>query len=519
MTLDATTPAPTDQAPVSAPASTSPSTSDPVEPQSSGTSAPAAGPSSFVRLPGKWIHGWNPDNAAQWDHAGGAQVARRNLIISIFAEFLGFGVFALWAIVVPQLKKYGYTGPLAISDTQQFWLLSVPTLVGATLRIPYTLAVPYFGGRNWTVISALLLLLPTVGLALAISNHAGFPVLLAMAALAGFGGGNFASSMTNISFFYRHAEKGKALGLNAAGGNLGTAAVQFAVPFVVMIGATTVGATKMPNLPMAGWVFVPLILIAALASFLWMDNLTLASPRAAKRAGALPADAPIGKSEEMKNFGLATKQRHTWILSLLYIGTFGSFIGFSGIFPKIMSDAFPQQGLKLAFLGALVGSLARPLGGVISDRVGGWKVTTVSLLLMAVGAFGAIQALQAKNFGLFLATFLLLFVSTGIGNGSIYRMIPAVFNAANNDTSEHSAAINKRAAAGAIGLVGAIGAYGGFLIPQGFAQSKAHTISAAHPTGTIIPALQGIIVVYVLLAIVAWAVYGRRNSAMAHARI
>ena len=177
--------------------------------------------SSFTRRPGRWVDGWDPEDAAQWHHAGGAQTARTNLACSVYAEFLGFGVFALWAIVVPQLKKYGYTGSAALSESQQFWLLSVPTLVGASLRVPYTFAVPRFGGRNWTIISSLLLLLPTIGLALAVGQHASFPVLLTVAALAGFGGGNFASSMTNISFFYRSSQKGKALGLNAAGGNLG----------------------------------------------------------------------------------------------------------------------------------------------------------------------------------------------------------------------------------------------------------------------------------------------------------
>lgn len=480
-----------------------------------------AGTSAFTRHPGRWIDGWDPENAAQWDHGGGARIARRNLAISVFAEFLGFGVFALWAIVVPQLKSYGYVGSAALSETQQFWLLSIPTLVGASLRIPYTLAVPRFGGRNWTVVSALLLLIPTTGLALAVAHRASFGILLVMAALAGFGGGNFASSMTNISFFYRHAEKGKALGFNAAGGNLGTAAVQFSIPFVVTIGAAGAGGTGAPNLPLAGWILVPLILLAAALAFVRMDNLTVASPEAARRRRG--AEVTVGSDEGAGNdrtsFAMAARARHTWILSFLYVGSFGSFIGFAGVFPKIMSDAFPAHGLKLAFLGALVGSLTRPLGGIVADRVGGWKVTVVSFLAMALGAYGAITALQAKNFALFLATFLLLFVFTGVGNGSIYRMIPAVFNASATDHSPTGQAVTKRVAAGAIGVVGAIGAFGGFVIPQGFAQSKTHTISPAHPTGTIVPALAVIIGIYLVMAAVTWFAYGRKGSSLKGARI
>ena len=448
--------------------------------------------SGLHRRPGRWIDGWDPEDTVQWA-AEGRSVAQRNLRLSVFAEFLGFGVFALWGIVVPQLKHYGYAGAAALSDSQQFWLLSIPTLVGATLRIPYTFAVPKFGGRNWTIISALLLLVPTIGLALAIGATAPFPVLLLMAALAGVGGGNFASSMTNISFFFPQAEKGKALGFNAAGGNLGTAAVQFAVPFVVVFGAAT--ATD-PDLPLAGWVFVPLILVSALLAWRWMDNLSTAK-------------------SDPRSFAVAARRKHTWILSFIYFGTFGSFIGFAGAFPKIMTDAFPDHGLKLAFLGALVGSIARPIGGIVADKVGGWIVTVGSFVAMAVGAFGAIFALQDKSFGLFMATFLLLFVFTGVGNGSIYRMIPIVFQA----TSGGDIAGTRKVAAGAIGIVGAVGAYGGFVIPQGFSFAKSHTVDATHATGTIVPALWVIIGLYLVMATMTWVVYGRKGTHLGDARV
>jgi len=450
-----------------------------------------------VAGPGRWISGWNPEDTAQWE-AFGRRTAQRNLALSVVTEFLGFGVFAIWSVVVPLLPKYGYAGASALSDSQQFWLISIPTLVGASLRIPYSFMVTRFGGRNWTVVSALLLLLPTIGLALSIGRHAGFPVLLAMATFAGVGGGNFASSMTNISFFYPAAAKGKALGINAAGGNLGTAAVQFAAPVIVTAG--TGFSVAHPNLPVVGWVLVPLVVLAAVAAWFRMDNLAEAR-------------------SEPGTYAAATRSRHTWILSFIYFGTFGSFIGFSGVFPKLMNDAFPGRGtyvlfgvgMTMAFLGAFVGSMSRPLGGIVADRVGGWRVTVGSFTAMAVGAAGVAIALSAKSFGWFMISFLWMFTWTGIGNGSIYRMIPAVF-ARSAGSSTRDVAVARKVAAGAIGIVGAVGALGGFVIPQVFSLSKSSTHSVAHPTGTIVPALWAILACYLLMGVVTWAVYGRKGA-------
>lgn len=448
---------------------------------------------------GRWISGWDPEHPVQWARFG-RRTAQRNLRISVYAEFLGFGVFAMWSVVVPLLPEYGYSGSSVISDTQQFWLISIPTLVGATLRIPYSFLVPRLGGRNWTVISALLLLLPTIGLAVAVGRHAGFSVLLMMAALAGFGGGNFASSMTNISFFYREAEKGKALGINAAGGNLGTAAVQFMAPVIVTVGAGF-SAGRPEDLAVVGWVFVPLVLVAALAAWSRMDNL---------------ADA----RSEPGTYAAAVRSRHTWLLAFLYFGTFGSFIGFAGIFPKLMNDSFAGRGtytvfgvaVTLAFLGALVGSMSRPLGGVVADRLGGWLVTVISFAAMAFGAAGVAVSLQAKSFGWFMAAFLWMFVWTGIGNGSIYRMVPAVFVATTPDAGMATRATARKVAAAAIGIVGAVGAYGGFVLPQVFAVAKSATHSAEHPTGTVVPALWAVLACYLVMAVVTWTVYGGRRT-------
>ncbi|GEN78798.1 MFS transporter [Actinotalea fermentans] len=427
-----------------------------------------------------WIEHWDPEDHAFWQ-GGGRTVARRNLVPSILAEFLGFAVWASWSIVVPQLGAAGFD----LTVDQQYWLVAVPALVGATLRIPYTFAVPRFGGRNWTVVSALLLLLPASALAVVASRPATpFAVLLVVAALAGLGGGNFASSMANISFFYPEREKGRALGLNAAGGNLGTAFVQLVVPVVVVAGGGLA-------LERAGLMFLPLVLGAAVLACRRMSNLT-------------------GARADYRAFGAATRNRHTWVISFLYIGTFGSFIGYAGAFPTLLAGQFPQVGMSLAFLGALVGSLARPAGGALADRWGGAPVTIASFLVMAAGAAGAVAALSSRDVGLFLGSFLVLFVASGAGNGATYRMIPAVFQV--GATTPERAAAARKAAAGCLGIAGAAGAFGGFLIPRGFAVST--TVA-----GSLVPALWVFVGMYAVTAATTWAVYRRPSAALSAARI
>ncbi len=442
------------------------------EDPSTTTTTAAAGPRHTT---GRWIHGWNPEDPTYW-RGGGSLIARRNLIVSIYAEFLGFCVWALWSVVVPRLPSAG----IEVTLSQQFWLVSLPALVGATLRIPYSFAVTRFGGRNWTVISSLLLVLPALALAWGVSAQQSCGVLLACAALAGFGGGNFASSMTNISFFYPEAEKGKALGLNAAGGNLGTGIVQMTVPLVIAIGAGI-------HLDRAGLMFVPLALIAALLAWRFMDNIDAARSDLSAYRGAVAV-------------------RHTWLISFLYIGTFGSFVGYSAAFPTLLTSQFPERSPYIAFAGAVIGALLRPLGGILADRIGGARLTIVSFAIMAAGAVGAVIALDRHSFALFLASFFTMFAGSGIGNGATYRMIPAVFRLG---TSAATLPHARRLAGACIGIAGAIGAYGGFLIPQGFKFSLAQA-------GSIAPALWVFIGAYAVMALLTYAVYARRGTA-AHA--
>jgi len=445
----------------------------------------------LVHRAGRWIDGWQPENLAQWGAVGKA-IASRNLRWSIFAEFLGFIVWQLWSIVVVQLPHAGFT----FDTSQIFWLISIPSLVGATLRFPYTFMVPKFGGRNWTIISASLLLIPTIALGFCVSNpHTPFPVMLAVAALSGFGGGNFASSMSNITFFYPQSKKGWALGLNAAGGNLGVSVAQIVVPIAI-----TIGAAATLNLPLAGWIWVPFILLAIFGAARFMDNLSSAKADFAASAAAL-------------------REPHLWLLALLYIGTFGSFIGFAGVFPKLIVDQFPafssfQVGtaaLSLAFLGALVGSVARPFGGRLADRFGGAIVTVCAFAAMAIGAFAVLLVISSGNFWAFLGCFLVIFIATGIGNGATYRMIPSVFAARSGvaDARTHAGDVStQRKTAGALGIISAIGAYGGFVIPQVLGASKTST-------GSYADAIIGFIVAYVVLMAVTAFFYLRRGSSVA----
>ncbi|GAB3272251.1 MFS transporter [Microbacterium lacusdiani] len=443
--------------------------------------------------PGRWIDGWNPEDAAFWASQGRA-IARRNLGWSIFAEFLGFIIWQLWSIVVVMLPNAGFT----LTTTESFWLISLPSLVGATLRFPYTFAVATFGGRNWTIVSAALLLIPATALGFAVQNpETPFGVLLLIAALGGVGGGNFASSMANITYFFPQREKGWALGLNAAGGNIGTAIAQLLVPIAV-----TLGAAGTFNIQLAGWMWIPLILVAMWGAYRFMDNLSSAKADFAGAASAL-------------------REPHLWIMAVLYIGTFGSFIGFAGVFPKLIADQFPEfstfqvagASLSLAFMGALVGSLARPYGGKLADRFGGARMTVAAFGVMILGALSLILTLPLGSFWVFLGCFLLLFVATGMGNGATYRMIPSIFAARGAATAGDPHAVStQRQGAAALGLISAIGAYGGFVIPQ--------VLNASHAaTGGYVAAFWGFVAAYAVLMTITAVVYIVPRASLAGHRI
>ncbi|HEX4458322.1 MAG TPA: MFS transporter [Polyangia bacterium] len=403
---------------------------------------------------GRWIDDWQPEDETFWQRTG-KRIARRNLIWSILAENVGFSVWLVWSITATKLSAAGFH----YTTDQLFALVSLPGLVGAILRFPYTFAVPRFGGRNWTIVSALLLLVPTLALITLVQRpDTPFWLMMLAAASAGVGGGNFASSMANISFFYPDREKGLALGLNAAGGNIGVSTVQLFVPIVIGIGGGV-------HLHYAGVMWLPLIALATVGAFAGMDNLSTAR----------------------SSFGdqlAVAKCKHTWILALLYVGTFGSFVGYSAAFPLLLKMQFPAHTANLAFLGPLVGSLARPLGGRIADRLGGARITFWSFVAMALITGVVIQAVQLHSFAGFLGAFLCLFVASGIGNGSTFRMIPAIFRAErlagrSVATVADAHVEARRDSAAAIGIASAVGALGGFFIPRALGASVKATGGAS----------------------------------------
>lgn len=410
------------------------------------------------RRGGRWLDYWEPENDEFWESTG-RHVARRNLIFSIFAENIAFSVWLLWSISAALLVAHYDFG---FSAAQMFFLVAVPNLVGSTLRIPYTFAVPKFGGRNWTTISGLLLLIPTVLLAFAVGNpNTPYWAFILIAATAGLGGGNFASSMTNISFFYPDRKKGLALGLNAAGGNVGVSVIQLSLPLIVgaggLFGLVAAGSEGV-DLARAGWAWAILGLVAAGCAWFFMDNLSVSLSKF---------------SEQIK----VVRYRHTWIMSWLYIGTFGSFIGFSAAFPLLIELQFPDVPVaSFAFLGALVGSAARPFGGWLSDRVGGSRVTFWTFVAMAAGAVAVIISVRAALWPLFLSAFLMVFTTTGIGNGSTFRMIPVIFQEQAlarlrpSSPAERASALamGRTEAAAVIGLSSAAGAFGGFVVVATF---------------------------------------------------
>ena len=428
----------------------------------------------------RWIERWDPEDEGFWNEGGGRRVARRNLLYSVLSEHIGFSIWSLWSVMVL------FMGPgYGVDPAGKFFLVATPTLVGGVLRVPYTFAVARFGGRNWTIVSALLLLIPTVTAAFVIKPGVSYTTLMVVAALTGVGGGNFASSMTNINSFYPLREKGWALGLNAGGGNLGVAAVQLVGLLVI----GTAGATH-PRIVLA--VYIPLIVVAAVLAALFMDNL---APVKNDTGAALAA----------------ARDPHTWIMSLLYVGTFGSFIGYSFAFGLVLQNQFnrtPLQAADLTFIGPLLGSLVRPIGGRLADRFGGARITWWNFLAMGAATGLVIGASEAKSLAVFLVGFIALFVFSGIGNGSSYKMIPGVFQKkaeARGLTGEAAAAHARRLSGAAMGLIGAVGALGGVAINLAFRESFLDAKS-----GT--PAFVSFLAFYALCFAVTWAVYLRRPA-------
>ncbi len=448
-------------------------------------------------LKGHVITDWRPEDPAFWDTTG-RTIARRNLWVSIPALFLSFAVWMVWSMVVAKLPLVGFD----YSTSQLFWLAALPGLSGATLRIFYSFMVPVFGGRLWSTLTTWSLLIPALGIGFAVQNpETPFSIMLALALLCGLGGGNFASSMSNIGFFFPQQEKGRALALNAGLGNLGVSAMQFLVPLAITAGVFGIlGGDPRPTaegemlwLQNAGFIWVPFIAVSAFACWFGMNDL---------------ASAKASFAEQSVIF----TRFHNWIMCWLYTGTFGSFIGFSAAFPLLTKLLFPEvNALKIAFLGPLVGALSRSFSGGISDRLGGARVTIWVFLLMMAGTAALIWVLGQPGapwaFPAFFGLFLLLFFASGVGNASTFQMIPGIMrheisrlepglsaDASRVQAEKESAAIT--------GFTSAIAAYGAFFIPKSFGFS----IDA---TGGASGALWGFLAFYVSCLVVTWVFYAR----------
>ncbi|ELH9126954.1 NarK family nitrate/nitrite MFS transporter [Salmonella enterica] len=443
---------------------------------------------------------WRPENPAFWENKGKG-IARRNLWISVSCLLLAFCVWMLFSAVAVNLNKIGFN----FTTDQLFLLTALPSLSGAILRVPYSFMVPLFGGRKWTVLSTVILIIPCAWLGFAVQNPATpFGVFMLIALLCGFAGANFASSMGNISFFFPKARQGSALGINGGLGNLGVSVMQLIAPLVIFLPIFTfLGVQGVPQpdgsllaLTNAAWIWVPLLAVATLAAWFGMND--IGSSKA-----SVVSQLPV------------LKRLHLWLLSLLYLATFGSFIGFSTGFAMLAKTQFPDVNiLQLAFFGPFIGALARSAGGVISDKFGGVRVTLINFIFMALFTallFLTLPGSGAGSFSAFYLVFMGLFLTAGLGSGSTFQMIAVIFRQitlynvklrGGSDEQAQREAVTDTAAA--LGFISAIGAVGGFFIPKAFGTSLALT-------GSPVGAMKIFLLFYIACVLLTWLVYGRRK--------
>ncbi|MGN5049859.1 MFS transporter [Aeromonas veronii] len=332
-------------------------------------------------------------------------------------------------------------------------------------------------------------------------HHNAYSTFLIISLLCGFGGANFASSMANISLFYPKTQQGKALGLNGGLGNLGVSVMQMLVPIVISVNIFGPFGLGQGNPDASIWlsnaplIWMPVILILSIAAWHFMND--IAAPKAS-----------------FKEQWVVLKQKHLWIMSVLYLAAFGSFIGFSAGFAMLAKTQFPDiEIMKYAFIGPLFGALMRPVGGVLSDKLGGVKVTFVSFCLMATLVAVLFSTLPSDaghgNFTYFLAVFMALFSCAGVGSGSTFQMIAVLFrgmmikrNLQRYDSEAQALKKSANDTATALGFISAIGAIGGFFIPNAFGLSIALS-------GTPINAMKAFLVFYVICGLITWFVYGK----------
>ncbi|CAM3902092.1 MFS transporter [Roseateles saccharophilus] len=431
---------------------------------------------------------WNPEDPDFWASRG-REVALRNLGCALPALALSFAVWMLWSVLVVYLPAAGFR----YSTNQLFWLSALPALCGATLRIFYGFAVSWAGGRRWTALSTASLLAPVAGVAQAVQDPSTpYEWMVVLALLCGLGGANFASGMAHISACFPAREQGVALGLGAGFAHLGVGLVQWLVPAAIaldLFGLPPQGAGLW--LQNAGLVWLPLIAAASLLAWLGMDD--------------LPGDG-VGLAEQAQLF----TRRHSWLMSWLYLGSFGSFIGFAAAYPLLLRSQFPglEAAQQLAWIGPLLGAMVRPLGGWAADDFGGARISLACFAAMALGVGGVVASLGLNGAGggapLFIASFVLLFLAAGVANGSTFRMVPLGF-VREAQAGRGSLLEAQARGAAALGLCSAVGAYGGFFIPKSFG-------SAIALNGGPQAALYCFLAFYLSCMAICWWFYGRRNA-------
>jgi MFS transporter, NNP family, nitrate/nitrite transporter len=408
---------------------------------------PAAPPVREAETPrrgGTWLSRWTPEDETFWK-AEGAAVAWRTLIVTTFCLLLSFSTWFVVSAILVRLPKVGF--PLATG--QLFWLAAMPGLAAGTLRILHTFLIPVFGTRHTITVSTLLLLVPCLGWAWAVQRpDTPFWVLMTLAFLAGLGGGNFSSFMPSTSLFFPKRLQGTALGIQAGVGNFGVSVAQFLTPWIIGIAmaGSLLGEPRLLDrgtflrtvwLQNAFVVWIPFILAGAIAAWIFLRS--------------VPVQATFKQQTDI------FREKHTWIMTSLYIMTFGSFSGFSAAFPLLIGQLYGKfegapDPLTYAFLGPLVGAGVRVLLGPVCDRIGGAKITLVSgigLTLCALGVTRYTQPTSLADFNGFLWMMMGLFLFSGIGNASTFKQMPMIFP--------------PRQAGGVIGWTSAIAAYGPFL--------------------------------------------------------
>lgn len=506
---------------------------------------------------GTKIDRWEPENPEFWETTG-KTVAFRNLWISIPCLLCAFAVWLYWSIITVQMQNLGFP----FTRDQLYTLSAIAGLAGATLRIPNSFFIALSGGRNVIATTTALLILPSLGVGLALRDPStSYTTFVVLAALSGLGGGAFASSMSNISFFFPKRMQGLSLGLNAGLGNVGVSIMQVLLPVAMtfaIFGAFGGGPRVLPEalgggnvwIQNAGLVWVPVLAVLTLAAWFGMNNLPMHDVGGPASAigkmlwllllgfGAaavglyllvardwnmwlvLPITivltvmlmrylTPRPVQENLKGQFEIFEEKHNWVMTWLYTMTFGSFIGYSAAFPKLIQDVYgtlpdgslnpdAPNPLTYAWLGPLVGSLIRPVGGWLSDRLGGARVTQWDTILMIASTLGVAYYVRLagaseqpeEHFVPFLLLFLLLFVTTGIGNGSTFRMVPIIFE--------------PRLAGPVLGWISAVAAYGAFIIPRVFGTQ----IEKGRPEY----ALYGFAVYYLSCLVVNWWFYARKNA-------